>query len=53
MQALTTLQAMLFKMFTPKTGTIRNNGFKIRRNEPCPCGSGAKYKKCCLPVAGR
>ncbi len=20
---------------------------KIRRNEPCPCGSGSKYKKCC------
>ncbi len=21
---------------------------KTRRNEPCPCGSGKKYKKCCL-----
>lgn len=21
---------------------------KIRRNEPCPCGSGLKYKRCCL-----
>ena len=21
---------------------------KIGRNEPCPCGSGRKYKKCCL-----
>jgi tetratricopeptide (TPR) repeat protein len=21
---------------------------KIGRNEPCPCGSGKKYKKCCL-----
>ena len=21
---------------------------KIRRNAPCPCGSGKKYKKCCL-----
>nr|WP_269433245.1 SEC-C metal-binding domain-containing protein [Halopseudomonas litoralis] len=21
---------------------------KYRRNEPCPCGSGIKYKKCCL-----
>jgi len=20
----------------------------IKRNEPCPCGSGKKYKKCCL-----
>lgn len=21
---------------------------KISRNDPCPCGSGIKYKKCCL-----
>jgi uncharacterized protein YecA (UPF0149 family) len=21
---------------------------KIGRNDPCPCGSGEKYKKCCL-----
>ena len=20
---------------------------KIGRNDPCPCGSGKKYKKCC------
>ncbi|MDA3791373.1 MAG: SEC-C metal-binding domain-containing protein [Desulfobacula sp.] len=20
---------------------------KVGRNEPCPCGSGNKYKKCC------
>lgn len=25
-----------------------NRGIKIGRNEPCPCGSGKKYKKCCL-----
>jgi hypothetical protein len=23
------------------------------RNDPCPCGSGKKYKKCCLPDDGR
>lgn len=22
-------------------------GYKIGRNEPCPCKSGLKYKKCC------
>jgi uncharacterized protein YchJ len=22
---------------------------KIGRNDPCPCGSGLKYKRCCLP----
>jgi len=21
---------------------------KVNRNDPCPCGSGKKYKKCCL-----
>ncbi|MGB2727569.1 MAG: SEC-C metal-binding domain-containing protein [Halobacteriota archaeon] len=21
---------------------------EIGRNDPCPCGSGKKYKKCCL-----
>ena len=23
---------------------------KISRNAPCPCGSGKKYKRCCLPL---
>ena len=27
---------------------IVNNDRKIGRNDPCHCGSGAKYKKCCL-----
>ncbi len=26
---------------------IRNRSPKVRRNDPCPCGSGKKYKKCC------
>ena len=25
-----------------------SSGEKVGRNEPCPCGSGKKYKKCCL-----
>jgi SEC-C motif-containing protein len=33
------------RMVTP--GTHRNEGPKIGRNDPCPCGSGKKYKKCC------
>ncbi len=24
-----------------------NNQIKVGRNDPCPCGSGKKYKKCC------
>jgi len=32
--------------FTPKEmGDI--NSIKVGRNDPCPCGSGKKYKKCC------
>jgi preprotein translocase subunit SecA len=26
---------------------IRNFGSKVGRNDPCPCGSGKKYKSCC------
>ncbi|HNP36035.1 MAG TPA: SEC-C metal-binding domain-containing protein [Woeseiaceae bacterium] len=28
--------------------TLERTGRKIGRNEKCPCGSGKKYKKCCL-----
>lgn len=28
-----------------KKGPVRKK--KIGRNDPCPCGSGLKYKKCC------
>jgi uncharacterized protein YchJ len=31
----------------PKKKPITAN-YKIGRNEPCPCGSGKKYKKCCF-----
>ncbi len=24
------------------------NGTKVGRNDPCPCGSGKKFKSCCL-----
>jgi preprotein translocase subunit SecA len=27
--------------------TIVNEGPKVGRNDPCPCGSGKKYKQCC------
>jgi preprotein translocase SecA subunit len=29
-----------------KVETIRRDGDKVGRNDPCPCGSGKKYKKC-------
>ncbi|MBN2254835.1 MAG: preprotein translocase subunit SecA, partial [Deltaproteobacteria bacterium] len=27
--------------------TVKREGKKVGRNDPCPCGSGKKYKKCC------
>jgi len=26
--------------------TVKREGKKVGRNDPCPCGSGRKYKKC-------
>ena len=34
-----------------KQKTIKKNK-KVGRNDPCPCGSGKKYKKCCFPKYG-
>ncbi len=31
-----------------KKQPIRNAAKKIGPNDPCPCGSGKKYKKCCM-----
>ncbi len=31
-----------------KVETIRNRGQRVGRNDPCPCGSGRKYKQCCM-----
>ncbi len=28
--------------------TIRNPGERVGRNSPCPCGSGRKFKVCCM-----
>jgi len=30
---------------------LNSNQIKIGRNDPCPCGSGLKYKNCCYPKA--
>ena len=31
----------------PKKVTIKRESAKVGRNDPCPCGSGKKYKSCC------
>ena len=34
------------------TEPVVNPWRNVGRNDPCPCGSGRKFKKCCLPAAG-
>lgn len=31
-----------------KPATVRREAPKVGRNDPCPCGSGKKYKNCCM-----
>ena len=50
------LYAMLARVFNQSLGEraaamareIRRGRLRLGRNSPCPCGSGKKYKKCCL-----
>ena len=35
------------KSSNEKAQPIKNDGPKVGRNDPCPCGSGKKYKNCC------
>jgi preprotein translocase subunit SecA len=35
-----------------KPEPIRNRGERVGRNDPCPCGSGKKYKNCHMRQAG-
>jgi len=34
------------------TDKEKSKGKAVGRNDPCPCGSGKKYKKCCYPKYG-
>jgi uncharacterized protein len=34
-------------------GRLENPFKGVGRNDPCPCGSGKKFKKCCLSRSGR
>ena len=35
------------RLFPGKIETFRREAPKVGRNDPCPCGSGKKFKKCC------
>lgn len=40
-----------YQQWARRAGAMENlPGEKMSRNDPCPCGSGKKYKKCCLPI---
>jgi len=46
--ALSRMQNMERETMPAHSGTA-GGGAKTGRNDPCPCGSGKKYKKCCMP----
>lgn len=39
--------AAFWRVLCNKPETVRRKGKKVGRNDPCPCGSGKKYKACC------
>ena len=39
------------RLFPDKIETFRRETPKVGRNDPCPCGSGKKFKKCCGKAA--
>ena len=39
-------QPMFFSSGTAESQTVKRKEAKVGRNDPCPCGSGKKYKKC-------
>ena len=47
LQDLQNLDADQSKVKSQVNKTVVNQGPKVGRNDPCPCGSGKKYKNCC------
>lgn len=41
----------LFAEPAPRLPPAHDTVYSVGRNDPCPCGSGKKFKKCCLPSA--
>ncbi len=40
---------VLLRGLTKVFGSRISKDREIKLNGPCPCGSGLKYKRCCLP----
>ena len=47
-QAVRALHKYWLDRRAPESAPIRRASPKVGRNDPCPCGSGKKYKHCCL-----
>lgn len=41
------IRQVIEEIKTDKPLPVRREVSKVGRNEPCPCGSGKKYKRCC------
>jgi preprotein translocase subunit SecA len=48
----TPVQELRSSHATERPAEPRRAGQKVGRNDPCPCGSGKKYKRCCIPKFG-
>ena len=46
--ALAAMRAQMRGREPRQSRTVRNPTRSIGRNDPCPCGSGRKFKACCL-----
>ncbi len=46
------LRAPFLDAAAGKGQTLRGPETKLGRNDPCPCGSGKKFKKCCMGLLG-
>ncbi|MCD6429520.1 preprotein translocase subunit SecA, partial [bacterium] len=51
-QTIMTLSIQSEEKQTEVRKPVISSGKKPGRNDPCPCGSGKKYKKCCWPKYG-
>ena len=47
-EALLSVYKEIGKRPEKKPEPVRNVGRKVGRNDPCPCGSGKKFKACCM-----
>lgn len=44
-------EAQQMRRRAPPSHTLPRSGTKVGRNDPCPCGSGKKFKKCCASAS--